>query len=116
MGISRSEPAVGVEGPSLWNQCHRHPVQRPLSLIMPLGLVTIALKETALLESLVGTMACSNCQSPREMASAELEHSNVRLRDTQHPWRQMGLSKAARCQGQSPSDSRGPPHGISRKK
>lgn len=116
MGISRSEPEAGVEGPSPWDQGCRRPVQRPSSLMTPRGLVTIALKETALLESLVGTRACSSCQRPQEMASAELGWSNVRLRDTQCPWRQMGLSKAARCHGQSPSNSRGPSHGISRKK
>lgn len=59
--------------------------------------------DTALLESFVGSVACSRYQSPQDLASAELGYSNVRVRATQHPQRQTRLSKAASALGSQQS-------------
>lgn len=53
------------------NSCQDSDTTEPSQPAPLPGLVTMLLGDTALLGSLVGPVACSNCQSPQDLASAD---------------------------------------------
>lgn len=101
-------------GRSLWNQCCGHPDTTHLRApkakepYQPPGLMTMILENTAPLQSSVGSKAYSRPQTPQDLTSAELGHPDIRIRATQQPWRQAGLSEAPGATGNHPQTAEGP--------